>query len=145
MPDSKQPKNLSIEQAGNLLKEKAKTIPEDMKKVAKEAPISTATPGDRGKYLMYGISLMRDIPESLKVKWCAATGHSSAMYSTREVAAILKKLLQLRTCGHSIAQIAQKLGASIPQIEKSEKLAKLGVQFAIEKMQNTGIPIIGGM
>ena len=137
-------KPLNLEQAGNYLKEKDKTLKEDMKKDVKKAPISLAPPKDRHNYIMYGISLMVSIPESIKNRWCLLVGKSPAMYSTQEVRNILRKLLVLRLNNYSIKDIAHHMKSTEKIIEKVEELATEAVKLAIERKKNTGIPIIGG-
>lgn len=138
------PKNMSIEQAGNYIKEKAKTMAEDTKKEVKKAPITLAPEQDRKSYLMYGISLLGDISESAKNLWCQITNKAPALYSTKEVAIMLKKLLVLRINGYSLQQIAHHLHTTIPVIEQSEELAVRVICEAIETRRLIGVPIIGG-
>ena len=137
-------KPLNLEQAGNYLKEKDKTLKEDMKKDVKKAPISLAPPKDRHNHIMYGISLMVSIPESIKNRWCLLVGKSPTMYSTQEVRNILRKLLVLRLNNCSIKDIAHHMKSTEKIITKVEELAKEAVKLAIERKKNTGIPIIGG-
>jgi hypothetical protein len=137
----KQP--LSIEQAGNYLKEKNKTAAADIKKEAKDNPISYAIPEDRAKYLIYGISLLEDVSESAKNTWAAITGKSSGLYSTKEVCSILRKLLVLRINGYSREAIAHHLKSDIVTLGKCEELAIRVVRDAIETKRNTTIPLIG--
>lgn len=149
MPDDhitkkESPKNMSIEQAGNYIAEKTKTIAEDVKKEARKAPITVAPERDRQAYLMYGISLLEDISESAKNLWCKITNKAPALYSTKEVAMMLKKLLVLRINGYSLQQIAHHLHTTIPVIEQSEELAVRVTYEAIETRRLSGIPIIGG-
>lgn len=138
------PKNMSIEQAGNYLKEKIETMPKDIKKETKKAPISLALSEDRKRYLLYGISLLNDISESAKNLWGKIANKAPAMYSTKEVAIMLKKLLVLRINGYSLQQIAHHCKTTIPVIEQSEELAVKVVCEAIETRRLTGIPVIGG-
>lgn len=139
-------KPLSIEQAGNYLNEKMKTIAEDMKREARKQDISVALPEDRKRYLMYGISFLSDdISESLKNTWCAIVGKSPSLYTTREVTLILRKLLALRVNGYSLKQISHHLGEVAVIVEKVEALAIKAVQEAMVRKQRTGFPVIGGM
>jgi hypothetical protein len=135
---------LSIEQAGNFLREKNETMAEDAKQAAKAAPISFATPGDRTKYLIYGISLMEDVSESTKNTWCSITGKAHALYTTKAVCDILRKLLVLRINGYSIQHIAHHLHTDVVTLGKVEKLAIDTIMQVISRKQNTEIPIIGG-
>ena len=141
--DKTNPKPMSIDQAGNYIKEKAKTMAEDTKKEARKAPISLAPPQDRKAYLMYGISLLDNISESAKILWCKIANKAPALYSTREVAMMLKKLLVLRINGYSLQQIAHHLHTTIPVIEQSEELAVKVVCEAIETRRLAGVPILG--
>lgn len=134
----------TIEQAGNYLEEKKETMKEQVEKDAKEAPISTCDPAQAKKYLLYGISLLTDISESLKCSWCMAARKPSSLYSTREVAQMLAKLLAMRLNGYSVAYIARKLGVTPVSIMQSEKIAIKAVQESINKYRNSGIAIIGG-
>jgi len=138
-------KPMSIEQAGNYLKEKSETMPADMKKAASTAPISFALPRDRIAYLMYGISLFYDMPETLKNRWCAIAGKSPVMYTTKEVAILLRKLLILRINGYSRKQIARHMKIKPEMIFKAEEIAIKSIKYAIEKKQNTGVAILGGL
>lgn len=138
------PKNMSIEQAGNYLADKTKTMAEDIKKESRKAPITLAPERDRKAYLMYGISILDDISETAKNLWCKISNKAPAMYSTKEVAVMFKKLLVLRINGYSLQIIAQHLHTTIPVIEQTEELAVKVVCEAIEKREATGIPIIGG-
>jgi hypothetical protein len=136
-------KPLSIEQAGNLIKEKKETLASDMKKEAKNAPISIADPEERKRYLLYGISLLDDISEANKNAWCSLAGKAPGLYTTRNVAKMLKMFLTLRTHNFSLVQIAYKLQISPDKLEKIELLALQCVMENREKTRNTGIPIFG--
>lgn len=138
-------KPLSIEQAGNYLKEKSETIAEDMKQEAKKHAVSTALPEDRIRYLMYGISLLTDVSENLKNTWCAVSNKAPALYTTKEVTQILRKLLVLRINGYSVKQISHHLHEVTMSVEKAEALAIRAVQEAMARRKNTGYPIVGGM
>ena len=138
-------KPMSIEQAGNYLKEKTETIAEDMKREAKKHAVSVALPEDRKRYLMYGISLLEDVSESLKNTWCAITNKAPALYTTKEVSQILRKLLVLRINGYSVKQISHHLHEMTMTIEKAEALAIRAVQEAMTRRKNTGYPIVGGL
>lgn len=137
-------KPLSIEQAGNFLKEKNETMAADMKKEAKAAPISFASPEDRRRYLLYGISLLGDISESAKNTWCMLTDKAPALYTTKQVAEILRKLLVLRINGYSVKKIAYHVHTSPAVIEQVERLALSTIADIITRKQKTEIPIIGG-
>lgn len=136
-------KPLSIEQAGNFIAEKSETIAEDMKAEARKHAVSTALPEDRKRYLMYGISLLYDISESLKNTWCAITNKAPAMYTTKNVAEILRKLLVLRINGYSIQQISHHLHESVITVGKVEMVAVKAVQEAIARKKAFGYPIVG--
>jgi hypothetical protein len=67
------------------------------------------------------------------------------MYSTRDVAELLKKVLTLRISGgYSHQHIAHYLRVEVKIIEQTEKLAVEVVRKAIEDRKLAGIPIIGG-
>lgn len=138
-------KQLNIEQAGNYIKEKNKTLAADVKKKVKDAPVSFALPKDRHKHLMYGISLLVDISETIKNRWCTLTGHSPGLYTTKEVCQILRKIIVLRINGYSLKQISHHLKVKEPVMQQSEALAVEAIKYAIEKKQNTSIPILGGV
>ena len=137
-------KPLSIEQAGNFLKEKVKTMPEDTKKEAKKQPISVAPTGDRIKYLMYGITILTDVSEAIKNRWCNLTEKSTGMYSTKEVCQMLRRILVLRINGYTIKNIAHHLKATEVEVLQSESLAVAAIKENIEKKKDSGIPILGG-
>jgi len=137
-------KPLSIEQAGNFLKEKVKTMPEDTKKEAKKQPISIAPTEDRTRYLMYGISILTDVSESIKSKWCTLTGKSTGLYSTKEVCQMLRKILVLRINGYTIKNIAHHLKSPETEVSQSENLAVSAIKENIRIKKNRDIPILGG-
>jgi hypothetical protein len=137
-------KPLNIEQAGNFLKEKKETMAADMKKEAKAAPISFASPEDRQRYLLYGISLLGDVSETAKNTWCMLTNNAPALYTTRQVAEMLRKLLVLRINGYSIKNIAYHVHTTPAVVEQVERLALSTIADLITKKQKTEIPIIGG-
>ena len=137
-------KPMSITEAGNFLKEKNETMAADMKKEAKAAPISFASPEDRQRYLLYGISLLMDISESAKNAWCMITGKAPGLYSTKQVAEMLRKLLVLRINGYSVRNIAHHLHTTPVIIEQVERLALSTIADIITRKQKTEIPIIGG-
>ena len=140
----KEPKNLSIEQAGNYLKEKDKTMAEDVKKQTKDMAISFATPEDRHRFLMYGLSLLTDVSESAKNAFCAITNKTNALHSTREAAGMLRKLMVLRINGYSRENISHHLKESVPTIGKCEELAMKVMVELIQRAKGSGLPIIGG-
>jgi hypothetical protein len=142
---SEHQKPMSIEQAGNFLEDKKKTVAEDMKQEAKKAPISCADIKDRISFLVYGVSLFHDVTETEKNTWCQITGKSPSLYSTREVALNLKRLVVLRINGYTAKAVAHHLKTLPEVIEKCEELAVKAIKRAIETKQNTGIPIIGGV
>ena len=144
MREEKRPQNpMSIEQAGNFLKEKTETMAEDMKKEAKAAPISFADPYDRQEYLLYGIYLLNDISEMHKRVWCVISHRSPELYTTKQVAGIIRKLMILRINGFSVERIAHHLHETPLVVEQVEKLAITVIKEAIEKKRNTGIPLLG--
>ena len=138
-------KPMNIEQAGNYLKEKIKTMPADIKKQAKAEPISIAPPKDRINYLMYGISVMTNVSETIKNKWCTIANKTPGMYTTKEVCGVLRKILVLRINGYSTQQIAHHLKSQELAIIQSEELAVQAIGQAIEQKQATAVPILGGM
>lgn len=141
--EAKPQKPLSIEQAGNYLSEKIANVASEMKREAKKHPVSVALPEDRKRYLMYSISLLEDISESTKNAFCAVTNKATALYTTKGVTDMLRKLLALRINGYSIQQISHHLRESTITIEKAEAVAIKAVQEAIAKKQRTGYPIVG--
>lgn len=136
-------KPLSIEQAGNFIKDKSETIAADIKQEAKKQAISTALPEDRKRYLMYGISFLGEVSESVKNSWCAITGKAPALYATKEVTQILRRFLVLRINGYSLLQISHHLKESVIILEKVEALAIRVAQEAIARKRNTGYPLMG--
>ena len=137
-------KPMSIEQAGNFLKEKQKTVAEDMKKEAKEAPISFASPEDRKKYLIYGISLMTDISEQAKNDFCSITGRAASLFTTKEVSLLLRKFLVLRINGYSLENLQYHLKTNKIILSKVESLALRTIKEIIDRKCNSKIPVIGG-
>jgi len=137
-------KPMSITEAGNYLKEKNKTMPQDVKQQVKDIPISLASPKDRFRYLMYGLSLFTDVSESAKNAFCAITNKTSSFHSTREVAMMLRKLMVLRINGYSRESISHHLKESVPTIGKCEELALKIMGELITKHKGSGLPIIGG-
>jgi DNA-directed RNA polymerase specialized sigma24 family protein len=113
-------KPMNIEQAGNYLKEKAKTSSEDIKKEAAKQQISVAPPEDKKKFLMYCINRVDNKQ--------------------------LKALLTVRVIhGWSYKRIAQYFNVSVDQVKALEKVAIEAVKEAITITRNTNIPIIGGL
>lgn len=136
---------MSIEQAGNFLAEKKKTMKEDIKAEAKQNPISVMNPADTRRYLEYGISLLTDVSESHKNSWCMAARKPPALYSTKEVARLLRALMTLRVSGASIEAIAKHLGTTPVAVMQSEKIALRAIGEAINRSQANGVPIIGAL
>lgn len=136
-------KPLNLEQAANFIKAKEKTIASDIKQEVSKQAISMAPPEDLKRYLIYGVSLLDNISESLKNAWCAACDKPSVMYTTKDVATLLKKYLILRVNGYSIRQIAHHLKTTEITLGKVDGIAIRAVKEAIEKRQATGIPILG--
>ena len=120
------------------------TMPDDMKAQAKEGAISYASPADRANYLNYGISLLTDVSESIKKKWCILTRKSPGMYTTKETSAILRKVLCLRINGYSVKQLARHLKSAEITVSQVEGLAIKAIKEAIEKKKASGLPILGG-
>ena len=142
--DKKPQKPLSIEQAGNFLKEKDKTMRADAKKEAAKNPISVAPPKDRSAFLMYGISLLTSISETNKNKWCTVAGKQPSMYTTKEALKNLRAILILRINGYSIKEISHHLRVTEDIVLKSEALAIQTIREAISRVKATKVPIIGG-
>jgi hypothetical protein len=137
-------KPMSIEQAGNFIKEKRETVAEDMKKEAKEAPISFASPEDRKSYLIYGISLMTDVSEQTKNDFCSITGRAASLYTTKEVSLLLRKFLVLRINGYSLESLQHHLKTNKIILGKVEVLALRTIKGIIDRKRNSELPIIGG-
>lgn len=137
---------LSIEQAGNFLAEKKETLEVDAKTEARKAPITVAPVQDREKYLSYCISLLENISERDKNLWCKIANKPPAMYTTMEVADMLKKVLTLRIMGrYTYEHIAKYLHCQPKVVEQTEDLAVAVVRKAIEDRKLVGVPLIGGI
>lgn len=139
-------KPMSIEQAGNLLKEKKDLLTTDyLKKQAKQHPISCAMPEDRKRYLAYGISLLQDVSETTKYTWCKIANKAAVCYTTKEIASILRTVLALRTEGFSYNHIAKHIGVLPDVVKKTEQLALNAVKDIIAIKRQTSTPLIGGL
>lgn len=138
-------KPLSIEQAGNYLKEKTKTMAADLKKEVKNKPVSLAPPEDRKKFLIYGMSLLVDVTESEKSTFCIITKKTPVLYTTKDVARILRQILALGINGCTIRQMAHHLKEEVSTMEKVDEFAKFAAMGAIKKkkIQIGSIPLIG--
>lgn len=137
-------KPMSIEQAGNYLAEKRETVEEDIKAEVKKNPISVAPPRDRIKYLQYGLSLMEDISEHMKIMWCTAANRAPGMYTTKEVCELMKKHLFLRMHGYSDKYLAKYLHETEDTLRQCEVVAVAAVKIAIAKRMATSVPLVGG-
>lgn len=138
-----EPKNMSIEQAGNYIKEKTENAKHDIKQEVKDKPISFASVEDRVKFLKYGISLLNNISEFDKNKWCKITGKAEAMYSTKEVTKIIRQLLVLRVNGYPIKVIADFLKTTPMVVSNCEQLGIRIIKDNIDKIQKNNVPIVG--
>ncbi len=146
MPEDKIPmKPMSIEQAGNYLDEKMETLVADMKKEVSKAPISVAQGEDRLKFIMYGLSMFDDVTEFVKNQWCKIANKSPVMFTTKEVALNMRRLLTLRAYGYSVEAIAKYLKCPPNVIIHTEQLAIKAAKEAIERRKLAGVPLVGGL
>jgi len=124
----------SIEEAGNYVKD----LKDKLKRraSAEEFPITSAMPEDRLKYLKYAISLMtkRNLPlldKRLLVRARAVLSLVARGYTYSAIAGYLKRNGFPNTKPQEIRDVELK-----------------GVQWAsqaIERVQNTQVPIVGGV
>lgn len=130
---SEHDKPLSIEQAGNLLKEKEKTLKEDVKADIAKAQISVAPEQDRVTFLLYALCYLNTVSPEVERAFLTITGTISASLTRKQIAELLKKILALRVHGFGIAQIAKHLREPIERIASLEELGKIAVGEAIQK------------
>lgn len=136
----------SIEQAGNWLKEKSKTLEETIKKaIRKEAKISIAPPKDRKRFIGYAVSLLEKVDSEDAEMFFSVTGKSRSVFSNSDIAKMLKNIILLRADGYGIEQIAYILKTSPDILRKIEQIAINAVSKAIEKSQAKDVPILGGL
>ncbi len=135
---------LSITQAFNFLKATKDKAVDTIKRAVSKAQISVAPPGDRIKFLNYGISLLHKVNEEEAYHFFKVTGKSRAMYSDTEVANILKQVLTLRIHKYSIRQIAYILKTTPEIMRKVEIIAISACNRSIDKAKSEKLPLIGG-
>jgi len=114
-------RGMSIEQAGNYLKDREKTLEKDTKERMKDKQPSVATPQDRKKFLKYCISLMT---------------HPNDQDA--------KALLIMRAEGMTYKSISYYSRVPEDKIKILEGIAIKKAKDAIAARRTTGIPIIGG-
>jgi hypothetical protein len=145
MPEENKPMpRMSLDQAFNYVDELKENAEDTAKKHSAEKPISMALPGDRIKFLAYGINLLEDITESDKYEFCRIANAAPACYTTKEVAEIFRRILRARIEGYSHIEIAITLKKPIESIKQVEELAKQALRYQLDKIRNTRTPIIGG-
>jgi glutaminase len=143
MEENKQP--LSLEQAGNLLKAKDKTMSADIKKDVAKAQITHTPKPDRIKYLMYTIGLLTDVSPEVEHAFYKMTKFISASMTRKEIAALLQKILRARVMGASPQRIAYALKEPVERIKLLEQLGQIAVCEMIERMKLAGVPILNGL
>jgi len=138
-------KPLSFDQAINWLKELKDNLTGKVKKdISEQAKISMAPPKDRREFLMYAVSLLRDVSSENMRQFYRISGKSSHLYSSSELAELYRKLLTLRIGGYTMKAIAYFLKENIEVLEKVEKLAMAAAEEAIERAKVGAIPLLGG-
>jgi hypothetical protein len=137
---------MSISQVQNYIAAKKRTMASDMKKIVGEnAQISIVNEHQRKQYIMNGLSCLCDITEEEKNIWCALANKAPNMYTTKEVAIIMKKLMVLSINNVSLEQISKTVGVPLKEMESIEALCVFCVMEAIELRKAHGIPLVGGM
>ena len=116
-----------------------------MKKEVRNHPITTALPEDRKKYLDYCIAMLDTITETDKYEFCRIAGKPPALYTTKDIAEMIKGVMYARTSEYTYEAIAESIGLSVEAVETLERFAKLLIKEKIGAMKREGIPIIGGM
>lgn len=137
---AEQDKPLSIEAAGNKIKEDDRLSPAIIKAEAKKQDISLAMPEDRKKYLLYCVSLlnyvdgdlMRKLPENIRT-----------MYSGHEMAKMVKVFLSMQIHGASKQFISKKTNIPLNVINDFDWVAQMAVKRAIISAKERGIAIVG--
>lgn len=137
-------KPLSIGQAINFIKEKSANVENDAKQEALKNPISTADVKDRIKYLQYGISLLNDVSPAIQHALCKA-GLNRELYSGRELARMLKALMNLKIHGYTNAAIGRSFGVDENTVKNLEIVALEAIKTEIERRNIKQIPIFGGL
>ena len=123
----------SIEEASNYTKDLKSKL--KRKASMEEFPITMAMPEDRVKFLEYAISLM--------------TKKNLSFYNVAKIKCA-KAVLSLISLGYTypaIASYLRKNGFPNTTIQNVNDVEREGVEMgmkAIEKVQNTKVPIIGG-
>jgi hypothetical protein len=144
MADGRPQQKFSIIQAGNFIRERAKGIRDAIKKQISGSAISVAPLSDRIKYLTYGISLMDTVYDSDRREFGRISGRSIEMFSNKEVADILKKVMVLRIHDYTREQIAQAMKITSEVVGELEILGVKCVADAIMRARSMGVPLVGG-
>lgn len=111
----------SIEQAHNYLDEYEKEYPKENYETYDKKGATIAPRKDRIKYLEYGISLLNPFKDEKEIL-----------------------LLTLRVRGYPAELIARYLKVPVSEVNKIEKQAMVKVKYAITKVKENCIPILGG-
>jgi len=116
----------SLEQAGNWLKGFKKLVKD--RAGMENFPITTASPPERVRFLLYGISLLE--PKNYPV-------------DQREKVMMLKNLLKAETKGYPIEWIAHMSRCSLETAKKWREEAICMVKDAINDRIKHSLPIVG--
>jgi len=135
---------LSIEQAGNYLKEQSddKVMKANIKKDIDKAKISIAPEGDRIRYLSYALNFLTSVSPEVERAFLTISGTISSSISCRDIAKLLRKIMACRINGYSVQAIAHHLKEPVERIKMLEKLAIIAVQEEIERHKVSDIPIL---
>lgn len=137
-------KPLSIEQAGNYLKAREKTIDSDIKKDIAKSQISVTPEQDRKAYLQYAVSVLEKVDMEIVRLFARIVNKTPEMFNGGEVAGFLRKILVLKIYGYSngyIGKIIKELPITVASLEE---LAIKAVKNEIIRRKSNELPLIGG-
>ena len=124
----------SLDEASNYVKDLKKKLKN--KASMEEFPITVAMPKDRIKFLEYGLSLM--------------TKRNLPFYNINKIKCA-RSVLWLLVHGYTYSAMVnylKKMGISNVNIQKVKDVEKEGIDMvtkAIDRVMNSGVPILGGV
>jgi hypothetical protein len=139
--DKKPQKPFSITEAGNYLKEKNKTLADEIHKETEKQQISTALPQDRIAYLMHALSYLDDVSPEVYRAFMRISGTISSSLTRTDVAALLQRILLARTYGFGISYIANAIKEPIERVAQLEELGMIACSEQLHKKGMAGVPV----
>jgi hypothetical protein len=133
-------RTFTIEQAGNFLEEKKKTLKADVQAEANQHPITTAPEEDRIKYLEYCVSLLEEVDSDLLFK---LPDNIRTSYTKKGLAGFFKAFLKMRINGASNKYIAKMCQVPLNVVDNINILAQEAMWRRIKHLRTNGIPLVG--